>query len=87
MLFALLIKNPLSNRYTRNQPIYFSMIPKIQIKEKMFFEILNLKISVCLKTLRQNLEQKIKLYFRKTHFNSFLALKRYNENKYTIFNF
>ena len=44
------------------------MIPKIQIKKKVFFEILNLKKSVCLKKLRLNLKQKIKLYFRNTHF-------------------
>ena len=59
---------PPQNRYTRNQPIHFSMIPKIQIKKKVFFEILNLKKSVCLKKLRLNLKQKIKLYFRNTHF-------------------
>ena len=41
-------KNP-KNGYTRKQPIHFSMISKIQIFKKFFFEILNLHKSVCLK--------------------------------------
>ena len=41
ILFALLIKKPLRNGYTSNQPIHFSMTPKMQIFLKIFFR--NLK--------------------------------------------
>ena len=46
----------------------FLWYPKSKFKKKIFFEILNLKISVCLKKWRLNLKQNIKPCFRNTHF-------------------
>ena len=65
--FCTFNKKTPKNEYTRNQPIHFSMKPKIQIKKKFFFEILNLKKSVCLKIWRLNLKQKIKPHSCNTH--------------------
>ena len=63
------------------------MIPKIQIKKKVFFEILNLK-KICMpKEITPKSQAKNKTLFTQYPFLTILTLKKYHVNKYTVFKF
>ena len=82
ILFALLIKKPPKNRYTRKQPIHFSMIPKSELKKKWKSQILEIgmpkKITPKPQAKNKNPISIIPI------FSYFLTLKKYHANKYTI---